>query len=257
MIKLVYVITRRPDLSPQAFRDHWLNSHAPLVAAQAKALHLRKYVQSHLIDHPANEGMRAVRGMLPAVDGVTEVWWDSLEDLQAAYATPEGAASGKILAEDEARFIDFANSQVFMTEEHTIFDHTDGKGPGPDAIKVTYLLAARNDLTQAQCQQTWLNDHGPLVASFAKPCLMQKYVQSHTIAPEANAASQASKGYAAPLDGITEVWIDSLEDLARSGETEAGRAGAQALVEDERRFVEMGRSRCFLTREHLIFDHTA
>jgi hypothetical protein len=29
-----------------------------------------------------------------------------------------------------------------------------------------------------------------------------------------------------------------------------------ALVEDERRFVEMGASRCFLTKEHTIFDHT-
>jgi hypothetical protein len=27
-------------------------------------------------------------------------------------------------------------------------------------------------------------------------------------------------------------------------------------VEDERRFVEMGRSRCFFTREHEIFDYT-
>jgi hypothetical protein len=26
-------------------------------------------------------------------------------------------------------------------------------------------------------------------------------------------------------------------------------------VVDERRFVEMGASRCFLTREHTIFDH--
>ncbi len=257
MIKLVYVITRRADLSVEAFRDYWLHRHGPLVAAQAEALQLRKYVQSHLIDHEANEAMRGVRGMLPAVDGITEVWWESLDALQAAYATPEGAASGAILAEDEAKFIDFSNSQVFLTEEHTVFDHTGGKGPGPDAVKVTYLLAARHDLTQAQCHQTWRNDHGPLVASFAKPCLMQKYVQSHTIAQEANAASQALRGYAPPLDGITEVWIDSLADLARSGETEAGRAGAMALVEDERRFVEMGRSRCFLTKEHLIFDHTA
>ena len=28
------------------------------------------------------------------------------------------------------------------------------------------------------------------------------------------------------------------------------------LVEDERRFVEMSRSRCFLTKEHVIFDYT-
>jgi len=252
VIKLVYVITRRADLSPAQFYDHWLNSHAPLVAAQAGPLRLRKYVQSHLFDDPANEGMRAARGMLPPVDGVTEVWWDSFADMQAAYATPEGAASGRILSEDEARFIDFSKSQVFLTQEHTIFDHTGGKGPGPDALKVTYLLTRRNGMSQADCHKTWLNDHGPLVASFAGPLHMAQYVQSHAIEADWNAGVVAA-GFAPPLDGITEVWIGSHEELGRGGQTEAGRKGSAALVEDERRFVEMGASRCFLTKEHLIF----
>ena len=33
MIKLVYVITRRADLSAEAFHDYWLTRHGPLVAA--------------------------------------------------------------------------------------------------------------------------------------------------------------------------------------------------------------------------------
>jgi uncharacterized protein (TIGR02118 family) len=256
MIKLVYVITRRPDLPAEAFHDYWLNRHGPLVAAQAEALRLRKYVQSHLIDHAANEGLRAVRGMLGPVDGITEVWWDSVEQLHAAYATPEGAASGRILADDEETFIDFANSQVFLTREHLIFDHTDGKGPGPEAVKVTYLLAKRHDLTQAACHATWLDDHGPLVASYAQVLNMAKYVQSHTIELETNARFQAGKGYMPPLDGITEVWLPSLATLEQGGGTQAERDASMALVVDERRFVEMGESRCFLTREHPIFDHT-
>ena len=104
MIKLVYVITRRADLSAEAFHDYWLTRHGPLVAEQATALRLRKYIQSHLIDHPSNEGLRAVRGMMGPADGITEVWWDSVEDLHAAYASPEGKASGRILAEDEEKF---------------------------------------------------------------------------------------------------------------------------------------------------------
>lgn len=254
MIKLVYVIVRRPELSAEAFRDYWLARHGPLVAAQAKALKLRKYVQSHPFDDPASEAMRAVRGMRAPADGVTEVWWDSLEDFGSAYATPEGAEAGRILAEDEARFIDFEKSAVFLTEEHTIFDHTGGHGPGPDAVKATYLLTKRDDLTQAQCHETWLKDHGPLVASFAGPLRMAKYVQSHAIAPEVNAGIQAGRNYEPPLDGITEVWVNSLEEMAGGGE--AAQAAGAALVEDERRFVQMDRSRLFLTREHVIFDHT-
>jgi hypothetical protein len=196
-----------------------------------------------------------VRGMRGPADGVTEVWWDSLEDFQSAYATPEGAESGRILAEDEAKFIDFEKSAVFLTQEHLIFDHTDGRGPASDALKATYLLTKRDDLTQAQCHETWLRDHGPLVASFAEPLQMAKYVQSHAIAPEVNAGIQAGRNYEPPLDGITEVWIKPSDGT--SADPEAARKGSAALVEDERRFVQMEKSRLFLTREHVIFDHTA
>jgi uncharacterized protein (TIGR02118 family) len=254
MIKLVYVIVRREGMSAQDFRDYWLTRHGPLVAAQAGPLKLRKYIQSHPFDDPASEQMRAVRGMRGPADGVTEVWWDSLEDFQSAYATPEGAAAGRILAEDEAKFIDFEKSAVFLTEEHLIFDHTGGRGPGPDAVKATYLLTKRDDLTQEQCHATWLKDHGPLVASFAGPLSMAKYVQSHAIAPEVNAGIQAGRNYEPPLDGITEVWVNALEEMGSGGE--AAREAGAALVEDERRFVQMEKSRLFLTREHVIFDHT-
>jgi len=149
-------------------------------------------------------------------------------------------------------FIDFTKSQVFITEEHLIFDRTSGRGTPRDALKVTYLLTKRNDLTQEACHRTWLADHGPLVTSFAGILGMAKYIQSHTIAPEWNARVVAA-GFATPLDGITEVWTGGAQDPASDDVT---AKAAMALVEDERRFVEMGASRCFLTKEHTIFDHT-
>jgi len=253
VIKLVYVIVRRQGLTAEAFRDYWLNTHGPLVAAQARALKLRKYVQSHPIDEVASEAMRAVRGMRQPADGLTEVWWNSLEDFQSAYATREGQSAGQLLAEDEAKFIDFEKSAVFLTEEHVIFDHTSGDGPAPGAPKATFLLSRRDGLTQSECHETWLRDHGPLVASYAHPLRMAKYVQSHAIAQEVNAGIQASRNYESPLDGITEVWV--APDAQPTGSPEAARDAAMALVEDERRFVQMDRSRLFMTREHVIFDH--
>lgn len=255
MIKLVYVIRRRQGLSAEDFATYWRDTHGPLVEKQASAIAARRYVQSHPIDHPANEAMRAVRGMLPPADGVTEVWWDSLEAMQAAYATPEGAEAGQILRADEERFIDFSGSSVFLTEEHEIFDRTGGKGPGPEAVKVTYLLARRPEMSVAQCHATWLKDHGPLVKSHAERLLMARYVQSHAIAPDVNEGFRQAGGYIQPFEGITEVWVRSLADLEASGQTAEQQAAAMELVEDERRFVDMGRSHCFLTREHLVFDH--
>ncbi len=257
MLKLVYVISRKPGLSADEFRAYWLDRHAPLVTEMAAAIGALRYVQSHVYDHPANEAMRAVRGMLPPVDGVTEVWWESRAAFEAAYGSPEGQAAAARLAEDEARFIDFSRSQVFMTEEHEIFDHRDRRPVGGGALKVTYLLAGREGMSPEDVQRTWLHDHGPLVASFAETLLMARYVQSHTVEDDLNEGFRAGRGYLPPLDGITEVWLASLSELEASGETEDQRAAAMALVEDERRFVGMGRSRCFLTREIPIFDRRA
>jgi uncharacterized protein (TIGR02118 family) len=256
MMKLVYVISRRPELSHAEFSSYWRDRHGPLVAGAAEAIGALRYVQSHLFDHPANEAMRSVRGMLPPVDGVTEVWWESRAAFEAAYGSSEGQAAAAVLADDEARFIDFAQSQVFMTEEHEIFDHRDRRPLGEAALKVTYLLARREGMSQADVHRTWLEDHGPLVASHAETLRMARYVQSHSVHADMNEAFRAGRGYLAPLDGITEVWVASLSDLEAGGATEEGRSAGAALVEDERRFVEMGRSRCFLTREHCIFDRT-
>ncbi|WP_439817907.1 EthD domain-containing protein [Zavarzinia sp. CC-PAN008] len=253
MIKLVYVIAKRADLSDAEYYDYWLNTHGPKVAGVARTIRATKYVQSHTIDTPFNEALRAPRGMLPPVAGITEVWWDSVEDFQAGSATPEGQEAARMLAEDEAKFIDFAGSQIYLTQEHVIYDHTGGRPLGSDAVKCAYVLARRPDLTPEQCHRTWKVDHGPLVASFAEVTGGRKYIQSHTIHPELNAQFKAGRGLADPVDGLTEVWLDSIDVLGTGGE--AGAKAGQAMMEDEMRFVEMGRSRCFFTKEHVIFDH--
>jgi hypothetical protein len=256
MVKIVYVLARRADVPADKFYDYWLTSHGPRVRGHAKAIHARKYIQSHLIDTPLNRGFQEPRGMLEPMAGITEVWWDSPADFERGIDDPARAAATRDLAEDEAKFIDIAHSQVFLTEEHTIFDYTGGAKLGPDAIKVTYLLSKLDSLPVAECHKTWLNDHGPLVTSFAKDLRAAKYVQSHTIAPEFNAGVVKNRGFAAPLDGITEVWWRSTDDLTASSATPRGAEVSAKLIEDERRFVEMSRSRCFLTREHVIFDYT-
>lgn len=121
MIKFVYCVRRRPDLSMEAFRKYWLETHGPLVRSYATALKAKRYVQSHTLDSPLNAAAQVPRGTKPAYDGVTEIWWESADDLAQALSTPEGQEVNRILAEDEARFCDLPNCSVFFTEEHNIF----------------------------------------------------------------------------------------------------------------------------------------
>jgi uncharacterized protein (TIGR02118 family) len=123
MLKFVYCVRRRPEMSPEAFRKYWLENHGPLVRSFATTLKARRYVQSHTLDNPLlNAAAQQPRGTKPPYDGITELWWDSIEDLAAALQSPEGQEANRLLAEDEARFCDLPNCSVFFTQEHTIFD---------------------------------------------------------------------------------------------------------------------------------------
>jgi hypothetical protein len=110
-------------------------------------------------------------------------------------------------------------------------------------------------MTDAEVHRTWHDDHGRLVRGLADKVNMRKYIQSHTIEPEYARSVFSTRGVQAPLTGITEVWVDSPASLESSFDTADGREIAQVLIEDERRFVDLSRSRCFLTKEHVIFDH--
>lgn len=124
MVKLVYILRARDDVEPAEFYRYWREEHAAKVHSVAKVVGARRYVQSHTLDTPLNAALIDSRGMSPAYEGVTEVWWDSLAELQAAAGTPEGADAMRMLIEDEGRFIDLSRSTIFMTEEHEIFDFT-------------------------------------------------------------------------------------------------------------------------------------
>jgi uncharacterized protein (TIGR02118 family) len=125
MIKLVFCVRRRPEMSREEFQRYWREQHAPLVHEVAAALGIRRYVQAHTLTSPVNEGLRRGRGGPEEFDGVAELWFEGLDALTAAGATPEGRAAGRRLLEDERRFIDLARSPVWVAEEHPIVG-----GPG-------------------------------------------------------------------------------------------------------------------------------
>ena len=81
MTKVIYVLHRRPDMDRGEFRRYWREVHGPLAARMPG---LRKYVQ----DYPLPDSSRD----LPC-DGIAELWFDSPEAMQTAFASPEGAAT--------------------------------------------------------------------------------------------------------------------------------------------------------------------
>jgi uncharacterized protein (TIGR02118 family) len=120
MIKLSFCLRRLPHLSREEFQRYWFDTHGPLVRKHADALRIRRYVQTHTLLGDAADSLRATRGGPPGYDGVAELWWDSEEDIAAALTAPGGSDAGRILLEDERKFIDLANSPLFWAREREI-----------------------------------------------------------------------------------------------------------------------------------------
>lgn len=121
MIKLVYCLMRKQGITAEAFHSYWLQRHAPKVAERQKALRAVRYIQSHTVEPGINDLLQQSRGLKAPYQGITEIWWESIDALRAALSTPDGAKAMQELLEDESTFIDFAQSRLFLTEEHLIF----------------------------------------------------------------------------------------------------------------------------------------
>ncbi|MEM7354375.1 MAG: EthD domain-containing protein [Acidobacteriota bacterium] len=117
MIKLLMCLRRNPKLSREEFQDYWKNSHGRLFMQNAHIMRAKKYVQSHTITSPLNDGMKASRGMTEEYDGVAEVWFESEADLMEAMGSEAMVDLGQILMADEEKFIDHGASCAFIVSE--------------------------------------------------------------------------------------------------------------------------------------------
>jgi len=120
MIKLVFCLRRRADLTREAFQAYWLQTHAPLVRARAEAVGALRYVQVHTAHDDLNTALQASRGGPEAYDGVAELWFADRAALEAALGTEAGRTAGAELLADERNFIDLERSPLWIGEEHPI-----------------------------------------------------------------------------------------------------------------------------------------
>jgi uncharacterized protein (TIGR02118 family) len=117
VVKLVYVLYRKPGMSREEFQRYWRYEHGPGVPQAKGVMHFKRYVQVHTIDTPVDLQWRIGRSQEDVPDGVAEAWWEDLETMEKAMATPEGQAGMFATLLDEANFIDPQRSVIFVAEE--------------------------------------------------------------------------------------------------------------------------------------------
>lgn len=121
MIKLTFCLVRSPSLTREAFQTYWRNTHAPLVASVKDALRIKRYVQLHSLSDDLAADARTARNAPAPYDGVAQLWWSSFDDIAAIANDPAAREAGRLLLEDERKFIDLARSPLWWGEEKDIF----------------------------------------------------------------------------------------------------------------------------------------
>lgn len=101
MIKRISMVRRRAGMSREDFAAHWLGPHADVIRTLPG---IRGYVVN-LADDPETAGW----------DGIAEVWFDSIEDVELAFGGEEAKA---LLAADRPLFV--GELVVFFADENVV-----------------------------------------------------------------------------------------------------------------------------------------
>ncbi len=83
-VKLIALLKAKPGMNRAEFEKRWVKGHAPLTL---RFKHLKRYRINVAIDE-----YQEIEGELP-FDGTAEMWWDSLEEMQEDFNSPEAQVS--------------------------------------------------------------------------------------------------------------------------------------------------------------------
>jgi uncharacterized protein (TIGR02118 family) len=107
MLKFMVVICKRQDMSDAEFQNYLKNIHGPIAR---KLPGLRRYLQNFPQEDPQRNH--------PLWDAIVELYFDNRETMEAAWASPEGAASDA----DLPLLVDVARTTWSVVEEVTVLD---------------------------------------------------------------------------------------------------------------------------------------
>jgi len=122
-------------------------------------------------------------------------------------------------------------------------------------IKLVFMVRRREGITRGEFQRYWKEEHADLVKRHAQLLRIRRYVQTHARDTDIDGALAESRGSEPrQYDGVAELWWDSIDDLVQAATSEDGRTAQQALLEDERRFIDLPNSPIWLGEEIAVVE---
>jgi uncharacterized protein (TIGR02118 family) len=117
VIKLIALLKRKAGISREEFNRRWLNDHTRLSTKIPGVLGYR--INLATARQPGGVGVE------PPYDGTAEMWWESIDDMEAAFNTAIGVAAGNDADE-------FCEVRLHIyTDEHIVVEGPEDFAPGP------------------------------------------------------------------------------------------------------------------------------
>lgn len=113
MLKQVVLLKRRPSMSREEFVDYYENKHSKLIAPIQPML--ERYVRRYVCPE-----VNPITGQAEELDFdvVSEFWWRSRADFDAAMEKLATGDAHRLIWEDEERIFNSHNHRSFTVEEY-------------------------------------------------------------------------------------------------------------------------------------------
>lgn len=218
MIKMMAAICRRPGMTHAEYVAYVQHVHGAI--SNENPVALRRYVQNHVFDAAFGSLADTTHALTVARDSVTELWWDSPQDMQATFAHEHVRTK---VGPDGANFGDVSRTlSVVAVEAEQPVPHP-GRAVG---AKVLHYLRMAEGLALSEFFERWARAHErALVAAPVAAAALRRCVHNRQLS-EFNPMLAYFGAKDVPVyEGVASLWFD---DLASVG---AFRAYERALMD--------------------------
>lgn len=228
MIVRFGLLQKNPSWSDERFAHHWLDDHGPLAR---KIPNLRAYRQNHVVDK-RQLGISHQRGSWQ-FDGFSQLWFDDHQKMRLGMASEVAPK----LVNDEGQFL--GNMHIIAAESNTVIEPPAEQGA---VLKRMSILTRTSGTSDARFRHEWYDVHADLVMKIPG---VRGYRQNLVTVRERE-KGVFSEREDLPIDGMVELWFDSVASIEAGFASPAGQA-AQA---HGRTFL--AEVTTFLVKEHVI-----
>ncbi len=227
-VKLLSIVARKSDMTPDRFRQHWLGIHGPMAR---KVPGLQGFILSEAVADSSAAAPAA--NYAERFDGIAHIWYPSADALRSGMATPDSRA----WLADGDQFIDRAASRGFFVNEQIVVAPPRAEG----GIKRTVLLVRKAGTTHEQFVQHWTTRHAAMAHDVPGllGCVFNR-IETSLGTPRSPWAE---------IDGIAELWWDNgAVDLGERVDSPQ----SAAWLADGDLFIDRARSRTIISLEHAM-----